>query len=77
MVNPSAVGGGEHHLFICGDDAEAKRQVSGWLLDWLGWRHVLDVGPIDAARGTEMVLPPWVRLMGTLGTPLFNFRVVQ
>jgi hypothetical protein len=77
MVNPGLVAGGEHHLFICGDDAGAKRQVSTWLEQWFGWRHVLDVGGIEAARGTEMVLPLWVRLMGTLGTPLFNFRIVQ
>lgn len=77
MVNPDAVAGGEHHLFICGDDAEAKRRVTGWLREWFGWRHVIDVGPIDAARGTEMVLPLWIRLMGTMGSPLFNFRVVQ
>jgi 8-hydroxy-5-deazaflavin:NADPH oxidoreductase len=77
MVNPDAVAGGEHHLFICGDDAEAKRRVTGWLREWFGWRHVLDVGAIDAARGTEMVLPLWIRLMGSMGTPLFNFRIVQ
>jgi predicted dinucleotide-binding enzyme len=77
MVNPALVGGGEHHLFICGDDADAKRQVTGWLGQWFGWRHVVDVGPIGAARGTEMVLPLWIRLMGVVGTPLFNFRIVQ
>jgi predicted dinucleotide-binding enzyme len=77
MVNPGLVAGGEHHLFICGDDADAKRQVTGWLGEWFGWRHVIDVGPISAARGTEMVLPLWIRLMGVVGTPLFNFRIVQ
>src|SRR5262245_5576537 len=77
MVDPAAVGGGEHHLFICGDDADAKAQVSRWLHDWFGWRHIIDVGPISAARGTEMVLPLWIRLMGALGSPMFNFRIVQ
>jgi predicted dinucleotide-binding enzyme len=77
MVNPAAVAGGEHHLFICGDDAGAKAQVTGWLGEWFGWRHVIDVGPINAARGTEMVLPLWIRLMSALGTPMFNFRIVQ
>ena len=32
---------------------------------------------LGAARGTEMVLPLWIRLMGARGTPLFNFRIVQ
>ena len=77
MVNPAAVAGGEHHLFICGDDAEAKAQVTGWLRDWFGWQLLIDVGPIAAARGTEMLLPIWIRLMGTFGSPLFNFRIVR
>jgi predicted dinucleotide-binding enzyme len=77
MVNPAAVAGGEHHLFICGDDAGAKAQVTGWLSEWFGWRHVIDVGPISAARGTEMLLPLWIRLMSAFGTPMFNFRIVQ
>src|SRR5690606_21361393 len=77
MVEPALVGGGEHHLFVCGDDADAKQRTTAWLRDWFGWRHVVDVGPISSARGTEMILPLWVRLWGALGTPLFNFRVVR
>ena len=77
MVNPTQVGGGDHHLFICGDDADAKRQVTGWMREWFGWRHVVDVGPIGAARGMEMVLPLWIRLMLGFGTPLFNFKIVR
>jgi hypothetical protein len=77
MVDPIRVGGGDHHLFISGNDDEAKRQVTGWLQGWFGWRHVIDLGDITTARGTEMVLPLWVRLLSTLGTPMFNFRVVQ
>jgi 8-hydroxy-5-deazaflavin:NADPH oxidoreductase len=77
MVDPAAVAGGEHHLFICGDDADAKAQVTSWLREWFGWRHVIDVGAISAARATEMVLPLWIRLMSALGSPMFNFRIVQ
>jgi len=32
---------------------------------------------ITAARGTEMILPWWLRLMGTLNTPMFNLKVVR
>ncbi|MGO9293160.1 MAG: DUF5615 family PIN-like protein [Streptosporangiaceae bacterium] len=32
---------------------------------------------ISAARGTKMLLPLWLRLMGTLNTPMFNFKVVR
>jgi predicted dinucleotide-binding enzyme len=77
MVEPGLVGGGDHDLFICGNDAAAKQQVTKWLGDWFGWRNVVDVGDITAARGTEMILPLWIRLMGALGTPLFNFHIVK
>ncbi len=47
------------------------------LKDWFGWKSVIDLGDITTARGTEMVLPLWVSLMGTLQTPLFNFKIVK
>jgi predicted dinucleotide-binding enzyme len=77
MVNPAAVGGGDHSMFVCGNDESAKAQVKGWLGEWFGWRDVIDLGDITTARGTEMLLPIWVRLMTALGTPMFNFKVVR
>jgi hypothetical protein len=79
MVAPGTVGNGDHVIFVCGDDAEAKAQVARYLHDWFGWKEesVIDLGGIEAARGTEMLLPLWVRLMGVLGTPMFNFRIVR
>ena len=77
MVNPDAVGGGDHTMFVCGNDAGAKQRTTQWLRDWFGWRDVIDVGDITASRGTEMLLPIWVRLMGALGTPMLNFRIVR
>jgi predicted dinucleotide-binding enzyme len=77
MVAPEAVAGGDHHLFLCGNDAEARAQVAGWLGEWFGWKHVLDLGDLTAARGMEMWLPLWVRLWGALGTPAFNVRIVR
>lgn len=76
MVNPAALPGG-HDVFLCGDDAQAKAQVAAWLRDGYGWQSVLDLGDIRAARGLEMVLPLWLSLMGTLNTPMFNFKVVR
>jgi hypothetical protein len=64
-------------MFVCGNDAGAKQRVTEWLRDWFGWRDVIDVGDITTARGTEMLLPIWVRLMGALGTPMFNFKIVR
>jgi predicted dinucleotide-binding enzyme len=76
MVNPGQLGGGDHAVFVCGDDPEAKALVTGILRE-LGWRDVIDLGDLSAARATEMVLPIWLRLMGTLQTPMFNFKVVR
>jgi predicted dinucleotide-binding enzyme len=77
MVDPARVGGGDHHVFVSGNDAGAKARVSGLLRQWFGWREVIDVGDITTARGTEMLLPIWVRLWGALGTPFFNFKIVR
>jgi hypothetical protein len=77
MVDPCQVADGDHHIFVCGNDAAAKAQVTTILKEWLGWREVIDLGDITAARGTEMYLPLWLRLFGAVGTPLFNVKVVR
>jgi len=77
MVNPQAVAGGDHTLFVCGNDAEAKASTTRWLGEWFGWRDVIDLGDITTARGTEMLLPVWLRLMQALGTPMFNFKIAR
>jgi predicted dinucleotide-binding enzyme len=66
------------NLFVCGDDEAAKRQVVELLGDF-GWPagSVVDMGGIEQARGTEMYLALWIRLMGALGTPQFNIAVVR
>ncbi len=76
MVHPELVAGGHHTTFVAGDDSEAKATVISLLSD-LGHRDILDLGDITAARGTEMLLPLWLRLFGTLGTPAFQFAVVR
>jgi 8-hydroxy-5-deazaflavin:NADPH oxidoreductase len=38
---------------------------------------VIDLGDITTARGAEMLMPLWLRLMGSLRTPMFNFKVVR
>ena len=75
MVDPSLVPG-EHDVFISGNDAQAKEQVKE-VLRWFGWKKSIDLGDITTARGTEQLLPIWIRLMGTLGTANFNFKIVK
>jgi predicted dinucleotide-binding enzyme len=78
MVNPSLVPG-DHNLFICGNDAAARREASDRLCQWFGWKpaNIIDLGDITGARGTEMLLPLWLRLFGKFGHPHFNFRLVM
>jgi predicted dinucleotide-binding enzyme len=77
MVDPAKVAGGDHDLFVSGNDASAKARVIELLEHWFGWRTVIDLGDITTARGTEMLLPIWVRLLGVLGTPMFNFKIAR
>jgi predicted dinucleotide-binding enzyme len=78
MVNPGMIGGGDHQVFVCGNDAQAKLKVTG-LVEQFGWKaeNILDLGDITAARGTEMLLPVWLKIMGKLGNSAFNFKVVK
>jgi predicted dinucleotide-binding enzyme len=76
MVDPSQVAGGDHTVFISGDDRGAKAQVREILISF-GWRHILDLGDITTARGAEMYVALWVRLWQSLGTATLNVKVVQ
>ncbi|MET8811664.1 NAD(P)-binding domain-containing protein [Streptomyces sp. NPDC004549] len=75
MVDPARVPG-PHNVFVCGDDADAKKTVAE-LLHSFGWPEdsVLDVGGIISARYTEMLAPMWLRLLGDIGHPDFNFHI--
>ena len=76
MVAPASIPG-EHDVFMCGNDDDAKAQVAE-LLQSFGWPadRIIDLGDISAARGPEMYLPLWLRLMGAVG-PQFNIKVVH
>jgi predicted dinucleotide-binding enzyme len=76
MVDPQKVAGGEHDVFVAGNDGAAKEQVTE-LLRTFGWKNVVDAGDIGASRGLEAYLLLWVRLMGALKTPSFNVHVVR
>jgi 8-hydroxy-5-deazaflavin:NADPH oxidoreductase len=76
MVAPGRVAGGDHTVFVSGNDAAAK-QTATELLRSFGWKDVIDLGDITTARGTEMLLPIWVRLWGAMGNPMFNFKIAR
>jgi predicted dinucleotide-binding enzyme len=76
MVDPASVAGGDHSVFVSGNDADAKTVVAGLLAD-LGHRDIIDLGDITTARGTEMLLPIWLRLWGAFGNADFNFKIAR
>lgn len=76
QVDPKQLSSGDHDLFICGNDADAKAKVTEIAKSY-GWQNIIDVGDITCARGTEMLLPIWLRLWGALKTPMFNFKIVK
>ena len=76
MVDASKVSG-DHTVFVSGNDPSAKAQVQEILSGWFGWKDVIDLGDITTARGTESLLPLWIRLYSSFGHANFNFKVVR
>ena len=76
MVDPGRVGDGDHTIFVAGDDADARAVVRE-LLEELGWPDIVEFESLVAARGLEMWLPLWIRLMGRLGRADFNLKIVR
>ena len=65
MVNPR-FGGQSASMFICGDDAEAKKTVAT-LAGTLGFEPV-DVGPLTQARLLEPLGMLWISMASRTGT---------
>lgn len=76
MAYPGQVNDGDHTMFVCGNDAEAKTVVSG-LLQQFGWQDIMDLGGIEMSRGPEMYIALWVRLYPGVGHGNFNIKVVR
>lgn len=64
-------------MFVSGNDADAKQLVIRDFLQPWGWNDVIDLGDITTARGTEMLLPIWVRTWAATGNGHFSFKVVR
>jgi predicted dinucleotide-binding enzyme len=76
QISPKMVAGGDHTIFVCGNDQAAKSKVMEFIKAY-GWTDVMDLGDITNARGTEMYLPIWLRMFGVVKNPMFNIKVVQ
>jgi 8-hydroxy-5-deazaflavin:NADPH oxidoreductase len=62
--------GGPPDMFICGNDAEAKRKVSALLADF-GW-GVVDIGGIEGSRYLEAMCLVWVLAAFSTTPPTWN-----
>ena len=77
MVDPKSLAGADHTMFVAGNDAGAKATVTNLLREGFGWKDVLDVGDITAARATEGYVQLWGRLFGVVGGANFSVKVVR
>ncbi len=75
MVNANK-SGGDVTMFVSGNNAEAKTQAVT-ILNQFGWTDIIDLGDISSARGTEMMLPVWLRVYGAFKSPYFGFKIVR
>jgi predicted dinucleotide-binding enzyme len=75
MANPK-FGGQNATMFICGDDADAKK-IAKQLSDDLGFETV-DAGPIKSARFLEPICMLWLQLaFGMQVGPNFGFKMIR
>jgi predicted dinucleotide-binding enzyme len=64
------------HVFVSGNDIEAKAVVVRILRDWFGWNEIIDLGGIETARGVEMYVLLWHNLRNAISSQRFNIKVV-
>ena len=74
MVNPD-FGGERPTMFLCGDDAAAKREVVG-VLEKFGWDHQ-DIGGVEGARAIEPLCILWCAPGFLTGRWGHAYRVLQ
>lgn len=77
QVNPSGFADGDHHMFVSGNDKQAKAKVTE-LLKSYGWKNILDLGDITTARGTEAYMLLYFALASAPGGNfMLNIKVVE
>jgi predicted dinucleotide-binding enzyme len=75
QVEPKRLAAADHTVFVSGNNMAAKETVIRLLQEY-GWRRIIDLGDIETARGAEMYMPLWLRLMDSLKTVDFNLKIV-
>lgn len=51
--------------------------MTRFLRDEFGWRTVIDLGDLTAARGLEMMIMVWIKIWEALGTSDFNYKIAR
>ncbi len=64
------------HVFVRGNEIEAKATVVRILRDWFGWNEIVDLGGIESARSVEMYVLLWHSLRNAISSQRFNIKVV-
>jgi 8-hydroxy-5-deazaflavin:NADPH oxidoreductase len=64
------------HVFVSGNDIEAKATVVRILRDWFGWKQIIDLGGIETSRSVEMYVLLWHSLRNAISSQRFNIKVV-
>jgi 8-hydroxy-5-deazaflavin:NADPH oxidoreductase len=64
------------HVFVSGNDIEAKAMVVRILRDWFGWKEIIDLGNISTARSVEMYVLLWHSLRNAISSQRFNIKIV-
>jgi predicted dinucleotide-binding enzyme len=64
------------HVFVSGDDIEAKATVVRILRDWFGWKQIIDLGGIETSRSVEMYVLLWHSLRNAISSQRFNIKIV-
>lgn len=75
MVNPSK-SGGDPTMFMSGNNAGAKEEVRNILISF-GWNDIIELGDITTARGTEMMLPIWLRTYMATKNGYIAFKIIR
>jgi predicted dinucleotide-binding enzyme len=75
MVKPEFPGG-PPDMFICGNDAEAKRSVAA-VLERLGWPPPIDMGGIEESRPIEALALLYIHHALRTGTWGYAFKLLK
>jgi predicted dinucleotide-binding enzyme len=73
MIDPKHKG---VEMLICGDDAAAKKQVTG-IVNEFGWKGTIDIGGIRGARWLEALVPLWLGVGAKFNSWNHVFKVLH